>query len=140
MRRMDGRRALSRRECLAHLERGTVARLALTARALPDIVVVRYLVEGDRIVFGAEWIDDLVSLVAGRVVALEVDLSEPGCAVPCWSVCAVGVASAAGQLPAVEWPGLASMHPELITGWAGVRPDRPTANPDADFASAEEER
>ncbi len=109
------RQALSRHECFARLAQRTTGRLAISAAALPSIIVVRYYLAGETILFDIG-LPTLARKTIGQVVAFESGSSDADHADDVWSVCAVGVVE-----PAVEasWedPTL-QVRPELVTGWA----------------------
>jgi hypothetical protein len=105
------RRPLSRRECLQKLRGGTVARLAVTAGALPHIAVVGYSMVGGILCLDLGSGTD-ADKIAGSVVAFERGADGPG---PAWSVCAVGVAVRGGAASRDE--ATLQLDPELLSGW-----------------------
>ena len=87
----DGLEVLDRAECIRLLGGATVGRIAGTSGALPVVLPLNYVLEGDSIVFetGLGTTIDFVS--SGAVVAFEVDnLHERGHT--SWTVMVTGVA------------------------------------------------
>ncbi len=117
------RTAFPARLCLALLARGGVGRLALTSRALPRIVPVRFALVDDEVavVTGAEE----AARADGAVVAFQADGPEAG--LGHWTISATGVARvvAEGERDRVAaWvgnplrpgQGLLRIRPELLEG------------------------
>jgi uncharacterized protein len=89
---------LERRACLQLLSTGTIGRLVYTKDALPAVQPVRYIVDGETIVFGSSEATRIVGThvgtarTAGTVVAFEVDELDPDTGAG-WMVTVVGGAS-----------------------------------------------
>jgi uncharacterized protein len=83
---------LSSEQCRARLAAHSVGRVAVTRDALPVIVPVNYLVDGDRILFRTRDDGMLAAACDERVVAFEIDDVAPDGASG-WSVVVVGLAS-----------------------------------------------
>ena len=93
-----GLKVLTSGECLALLRDVTVGRVALSHRALPLILPVRFRVEGDdRIAIVAKRGSALHRGTDGAVVAFEAE-GPAGHADPTWSVVAHGLATHAAPL------------------------------------------
>jgi nitroimidazol reductase NimA-like FMN-containing flavoprotein (pyridoxamine 5'-phosphate oxidase superfamily) len=86
-----GLEILDRDECLRLLADGGTGRIALTVRALPAILPVRYVLDGERIVIRTGTTSTLAAATRSAVVAFEADGhdDEPRRE---WSVVATGVA------------------------------------------------
>ena len=86
-----GLEVLDREECLRLLARADTGRIALTVRALPAILPVRFVLDGERIVIrtGAE--STLAGATRSAVVAFEAEGRDDGPAQE-WSVVATGLA------------------------------------------------
>jgi hypothetical protein len=89
---------MHRSECVGRLAAGTVGRVGVTARAMPVIIPVNYVLDGDAVVFRTTADGLLASACDGNVVAFEVDELAPD-GTGGWSVLVVGVAQ---LLPAAE--------------------------------------
>jgi len=116
-------------ECLELLRSSNVGRIVFTSSALPAIMPVNYVLDGDAIVFRTSAGSRLATATDGAVVAFEVDeideFQRTG-----WSVVVVGVADAVRevgamvrmqQLNLVSWvPGVRAHYvrivPAQITG------------------------
>lgn len=87
-----GLRVLTRDECLALLATAEIGRIAVSARALPVILPVRFELDGDRIVFVTHHGTTLDAATHDTVVAFETDgaAGDSPCA---WSVHVNGIAS-----------------------------------------------
>ncbi len=87
----NGLEIIGREECVLLLGRGRIGRLALTSGALPFVVPVNFLLDGDQIVLRTSSGTKLERAVDHAVVAFEVDeidlISHTG-----WSVVVTGVA------------------------------------------------
>ena len=83
--------ALTEEECLEHLARAEVGRIAYTDRALPVITPVTYRMEGNRLLFRTKADGHLLNCVQNTVVAFEVDEIDVE-ARSGWSVLVTGVA------------------------------------------------
>ena len=112
------REALSRDGCLRRLRTGTVARVAVTVKALPRIELVRYYLIGE-----ALFIDlgsaALARRLNGHVVAFENGTSESDPPGDIWSVCAVGVVTSTAETPSEA--SIVEMHPQFLIGWVEHR-------------------
>jgi uncharacterized protein len=86
-----GLEILDREECLRLLADAGTGRIALTVRALPTILPVRFVLDGERIVIRAGSRSTLAAATRSAVVAFEADGhdDEPPRE---WSVVATGVA------------------------------------------------
>ena len=82
---------MHRSECVRRLAAGTVGRVGVTARAMPVIIPVNYVVDGDAVVFRTTPDGLLAGACDGNVVAFEVDELAPDGSGG-WSVLVVGVA------------------------------------------------
>lgn len=91
-------RKLDRDVCLRLLATVQVGRLIYTAGALPAVEPVRFVVDGETVVFRATYADKITSLGEDPVVAFQADEFDPDTAAG-WSVTAVGTV---GVLCAVE--------------------------------------
>jgi nitroimidazol reductase NimA-like FMN-containing flavoprotein (pyridoxamine 5'-phosphate oxidase superfamily) len=82
---------MNRSDCLTRLARGSVGRIAVTAKALPVIIPVNYVLDGEAVVFRTKADGLLARACDGNVVAFEVDdVAADGSGG--WSVLVVGVA------------------------------------------------
>ena len=86
-----GLEILEREECLRLLAGANTGRIALTVRALPAILPVRFVLDGDRIVIRAGAASTLAVATRSAVVAFEADGCDGGPALE-WSVVATGLA------------------------------------------------
>jgi nitroimidazol reductase NimA-like FMN-containing flavoprotein (pyridoxamine 5'-phosphate oxidase superfamily) len=86
-----GLEILDREECLRLLADAGTGRIALTVRALPTILPVRFVLDGERIVIRTSATSTLAAATRSTVVAFEADGhdDEPPRE---WSVVATGVA------------------------------------------------
>jgi len=69
----SGARELTRAECLSLLPTVPVGRLVFTDRALPAVVPVNFVLDGDQVVVRTGASSTLAAAVRGAVVAFEVD-------------------------------------------------------------------
>jgi len=87
----NGLEMLDRIECARLLACSTIGRIAVTVGALPVILPVNFLIDGDRILIRTGEGTKLDAAVRDAVVAFEVDHIDPiehgG-----WSVCVTGIA------------------------------------------------
>jgi len=87
----NGLEILERDECLRLLAGGTLGRVAITVGALPVILPVNFLLDGDRILIRTSAGTKLDAAVSNAVVAFEIDdvdvFSHTG-----WSVSVTGMA------------------------------------------------
>jgi hypothetical protein len=113
-----GLEVLERAECLGLLARGGVGRIGVNIGALPRILPVRYVLDGERVVMCVGVGSTLDRATCDAVVAFEVDGSDPG-SITDWSVSLVGVAR---HLP----EGLESIRAEALplARWWLDRPHR----------------
>ena len=137
-----GLRVLTRDECLALLATVQIGRIAVSARALPVIIPVRFAMDDDRIVIATHHGTTLDNATRDTVVAFEAD-GATGESPFGWSVHVNGIAShitdptrlrriAALQLPSwstgqpTRFVAISTDHVEgrLVTG-----SDRPAASP-----------
>ncbi len=86
-----GLRVLTREECLALLATVEIGRIAISARALPVILPVRFAMDGDRIVIATHDGTTLNTATRDTVVAFETDGAAADCEVG-WSVHVNGIA------------------------------------------------
>jgi nitroimidazol reductase NimA-like FMN-containing flavoprotein (pyridoxamine 5'-phosphate oxidase superfamily) len=86
-----GLEILDREECLRLLADGGTGRIALTVRALPAILPVRFVLDGERIVIRAGAASTLATATRSAVVAFEADGHDDEPARE-WSVVATGLA------------------------------------------------
>ena len=86
-----GLRVLTRAECLALLATAEIGRVAVSARALPVIVAVRFVMDDDRIVVATRQGTTLDTSTSDTVVAFETD-GPAGGSMLAWSVHVNGVA------------------------------------------------
>lgn len=78
MSRADTRpEALTRDECLRHLAFASVGRVVMSARALPAVNPVRFVLLGDRVVFRAEPADQPGAISDNAVVGFQADDIDP---------------------------------------------------------------
>jgi nitroimidazol reductase NimA-like FMN-containing flavoprotein (pyridoxamine 5'-phosphate oxidase superfamily) len=85
---------LTREQCVSRLSRRSVGRVSVSMNALPVVVPVDYLIEGDSVVFRAPLDRGLAAACDGSVIAFEVDdFATLVAADARWSVHIIGVAS-----------------------------------------------
>ena len=111
-------------ECLRLLAGERLGRVAITVRALPVILPVRFALDGDEIVFRAPSGGVLAEATRHAVIAFEADGSEPGGS--SWSVLATGLArhlverdaQAVTSLPpwSSESDVFVALTPQLLSG------------------------
>lgn len=111
-------------ECVRLLAAERIGRIGITVNALPVIMPVRYVLDGDEILFRATRGGALDAGTCHTVIAFEADGIEPG--VGAWSVMATGMARHLAEddgrdeisLPA--WSSdsdlLVALTPQLISG------------------------
>jgi nitroimidazol reductase NimA-like FMN-containing flavoprotein (pyridoxamine 5'-phosphate oxidase superfamily) len=87
----NGLEVLDRAECVRLLSGSSVGRVAVTVGALPVILPVNFLVDGERILIRTGEGTKLDAATRDAVVAFEVDHIEPF-AHAGWSVCVTGIA------------------------------------------------
>jgi uncharacterized protein len=111
-----GLRVLTREECLALLTSAEVGRIAVSARALPLILPVRFAMDGDRIVIATHDGTTLEAATRDTVVAFETD-GAAGDGHVGWSVHVNGIASHVTDEPTLE------RFAELgLPSWSSVQP------------------
>ena len=106
----NGLEVLGRSDCMALL--GTVAfgRLGLSIDALPVVLPVSFVVDGDELTVVAVGDDRLASALAGAIVAFQADRHDPASGLD-WSVLVRGCAT---RLLGSESPEVRSLlHPGL---------------------------
>ncbi len=91
-----GLEILDRVECLRLLATATIGRIAVSVRALPVILPVRFVLDGDRILVRAHAGTTLEAATRDAVVAFEADAAGSGVD-PDWSVLVTGIASQLGH-------------------------------------------
>ena len=145
----NGLEVLDREECLRLLGKATIGRVALSSGALPVILPVNFLLDGERILVRTGKGTKLDHALAGSVVAFEVDdidrWRHHG-----WSVAVTGVAHVVDdpddlarieRLPLAHWAPAGGEHVlalsvEMISGrripaprsvriWGGYDPSSP---------------
>ena len=86
---MTSLQVLGEEECLRLLRSATLGRLGFSARSLPVVLPVNYVVDGDRLVFATEASSILAAAINSDVACLEIDdhdvLDHTG-----WSVLVTG--------------------------------------------------
>jgi len=115
---------LSPTECARLLAAERIGRIGITVNALPVIVPVRYVLDGDEILFRATRGSVLDAGTRHTVIAFEADGVEPG--VGAWSVMATGMARHLAdddgheEIPLPAWSSesdlLVALTPQLISG------------------------
>lgn len=107
----NGLEILDRVECIRLLEGAVLGRIAVSIGALPVIVPVNFLLDGDRILIRTGEGTKLEAATRNTVVAFEVDHVDPFSHTG-WSVCVTGRATEvrdandvarAGSLPLPHW-------------------------------------
>ena len=73
----NGLEVLDRRECLLHLASVPVARIGLSVQALPVILPVNFVIDGDEIVIRSPHGAKAEAALSGSVVAVEADDYDP---------------------------------------------------------------
>ena len=125
----NGLEVLGRDECLRLLSSAVIGRLGLSSGALPVVLPVNFLLDGDRVLIRTSPGTKLDRALAGAVVAFEVDDVDPF-AHRGWSVLVTGTATTVDdaqelsrirRLPLAHWaPGTAdhvvAISVELVTG------------------------
>jgi uncharacterized protein len=125
----NGLDILDRQECLRLLSASSVGRLAVTMGALPVILPVNFLLDGDRVLVRTSSGTKLDAATRNAVVAFEVDDVDAS-AHSGWSVCVTGTARAVtdevdlgriNRLPLAHWAPHAASHvigisTEVVTG------------------------
>jgi uncharacterized protein len=125
----NGLEVLGRAESLRLLAGSSLGRLAVTIGALPVILPVNFLLDGDRILIRTSPGTKLDAATQDAVVAFEVDHVDPF-AHSGWSVCVTGTArevtdrdelDRVSRLPLAHWAPdggdhVVTMSTELVTG------------------------
>jgi nitroimidazol reductase NimA-like FMN-containing flavoprotein (pyridoxamine 5'-phosphate oxidase superfamily) len=125
----NGLEVLGRAESLRLLSGSSLGRLAVTIGALPVILPVNFLLDGDRILIRTSPGTKLDAATQDAVVAFEVDHVDPF-AHSGWSVCVTGTAreltdrddlARVSRLPLAHWAPrggdhVVTMSTELVTG------------------------
>lgn len=124
----NGLRVLDREECLRLLERSTVGRVGVSSGALPVVLPVNFLLDGDRILVRTSPGTKLDAALRDAVVAFEIDqfdrVDHSG-----WSVMVTGTSSVVddpddlrriGSLPLARWAEgdgeVIAISTEMISG------------------------
>jgi nitroimidazol reductase NimA-like FMN-containing flavoprotein (pyridoxamine 5'-phosphate oxidase superfamily) len=94
----NGLEILEREECLQLLAASALGRIAVSSQALPVILPVNFLLDGDRILIRTSPGSKLQAATTNAVVAFEVDQIDPFTHAG-WSVSVTGVAS---EIPAAD--------------------------------------
>jgi len=125
----NGLEVLDREECLRLLAQATLGRVGLTSGALPMVLPVNFLLDGERVLVRAGRGSKLEAALRNAVVAFEVDdcdsMHHSG-----WSVAVTGLASevsepadlkAVRQMPIARWSpkgetAILAISTEIISG------------------------
>jgi nitroimidazol reductase NimA-like FMN-containing flavoprotein (pyridoxamine 5'-phosphate oxidase superfamily) len=110
----EGHEVLGALECLRLLIGGGLGHVAISARALPAIVPVLFVVDQGEIVFRAKPGTPLDRATQGTVVAFEADRLHPGTGG--WSVFVTGVARHLGKESNRERYRVVSLSPDMVSG------------------------
>jgi nitroimidazol reductase NimA-like FMN-containing flavoprotein (pyridoxamine 5'-phosphate oxidase superfamily) len=110
----EGHEVLSAFECLSLLIGGGLGHVAISARALPAIVPVMFVIDQGEIVFRAKAGTLLDQATQGTVVAFEADRIHPGTGG--WSVFVTGVARHLGRQSSGETNRVVSLSPDMVSG------------------------
>lgn len=131
----NGLEVLGREECLRLLGTAAIGRLGLSSGALPVVLPVNFLLDGERVLVRTSPGTKLDRALAGAVVAFEVDdvdrIDHSG-----WSVLVTGVATVVddpvdlariARLPLAHWAGgtaerVVAVSVEIVTGRRLGRP------------------
>ena len=113
-----GLRVLSRDECLALLATAEIGRIAVSARALPLILPVRFAMDGDHIVIATHDGTTLDAATRDTVVAFETD-DAAGDGHVGWSVHVNGIARHVTDEPTLD--RLAALR---LPSWSSALPAR----------------
>jgi nitroimidazol reductase NimA-like FMN-containing flavoprotein (pyridoxamine 5'-phosphate oxidase superfamily) len=105
---------LSAVDCLSLLIGGGLGHVAITARALPAIVPVMFVIDQGEIVFRAKADTPLAWATNGTVVAFEADRIHPGTGG--WSIFVTGVARHLGRESELETYRVVSLSPDMVSG------------------------
>ena len=145
----NGLEILDRAECLRLLAGSILGRIAVTIGALPVILPVNFLLDGDRILIRTGTGTKLEAATRDAVVAFEVDDVEPF-SHSGWSVCVTGRAmelrdqddvARVASLPLPHWAPKGTEHVvavsvDLVTGRRLSHPTPTDSNSDSDSVSA----
>lgn len=110
----QGHEVLSAIDCLSLLIGGGLGHVAISARALPSIVPVMFVIDQGEIVFRAKAGSPLDWATQGTVVAFEADRIHPGTGG--WSVFVTGVARHLGRESRRETHRVVSLSPDMVSG------------------------
>ena len=105
---------LSAIECLHLLIGGGLGHVAISARALPAIVPVMFVIDQGEIVFRARAGSPLDWATYGTVVAFEADRIHPGTGG--WSIFVTGVARHLGRESTRDAYRVVSLSPDMVSG------------------------
>src|SRR3954454_14370824 len=111
----NGLEILARHECLALLSTNRLGRVAVSMRALPVILPVRYALLGEDIVFRTGDGTRLGACAEHAVVAFEADHVDPS-GESAWSVCVTGMAWELRRPDELRLAGLLPLEP-LPASW-----------------------
>jgi nitroimidazol reductase NimA-like FMN-containing flavoprotein (pyridoxamine 5'-phosphate oxidase superfamily) len=106
--------ALSAIDCLSLLIGGGLGHVAISARALPVIVPVMFVIDQGEIVFRAKAGSPLDRATQGTVVAFEADRIHPGTGG--WSIFVTGVARHLGRDSKRDTDRVVSLSPDMVSG------------------------
>lgn len=106
---------LARSECWSLLRGSAVGRVVYTYEALPAIALVNYALVGELIVFAVGERSKLAGLLAGQVVAFEVDDVDPATGTG-WSLQAIGRAARVTDTAVTGRVPLLAMYPSALDG------------------------
>ena len=110
----EGHEVLSAFECLSLLIGGGLGHVAISARALPAIVPVMFVIDQGEIVFRAKPGTLLDRATRGTVVAFEADRIHPGTGG--WSVFVTGIARHLGKESNRATYRVVSLSPDMVSG------------------------
>jgi uncharacterized protein len=81
-------------QCVTRLSWLSIGRVSVSINAMPVVVPVRFVLDGDSVLFRAPLDDALVAACDGAVIAFEVgDIASLGTTAPSWSVQLLGIGS-----------------------------------------------
>ncbi len=113
----NGLQILSDEDCVALLATVPVGRVATSMRALPTVLPVTFVVDGDRIVFRSGQGKKLAAALDHNVVAFQADAWDPATRSG-WSVLVVGTAS-----PVTDADDLEHVRGLPLEPWLGSSAD-----------------
>jgi nitroimidazol reductase NimA-like FMN-containing flavoprotein (pyridoxamine 5'-phosphate oxidase superfamily) len=105
---------LSAVDCLSLLIGGGLGHVAISARCLPAIVPVMFVIDQGEIVFRAKAGSPLDWATQGTVVAFEADRIHPGTGG--WSIFVTGVARHLGRESRRDTYRVVSLSPDMVSG------------------------